>query len=218
MFLSNIVYKSVHILAEDKLKKWVVDLFLMILSMIASIALNNAKNGFLIQYGYPFGLNIALMGTSFICAGALFKRVFEKRIFEKGKYIWIVAAIFFFLSVGLYRFNLPCSVTEGFPHVEMSIGSYGNIGMFYLVAICGSGFIICVSKIIKQSVIIEHIGRNTIAILGTHGLVISMFLSIPAKFVESDILMSFVVFVSTLILELLLCAAINRFIPNLNGK
>lgn len=81
----------------------------------------------------------------------------------------------------LSMFNLPESLTEGNPHVEMSISSYGNPLLFLFVSSVLCKAIIIISKELDKRLnkklvqIIVFYGSNTITVLCVHGIIVRLF-------------------------------------------
>lgn len=128
--------------------------------------------------GWPFSLDAAFVGVSLMWIGSMigsmachnssFKIVERKFIFCLMGGIGSV--------VGLI--NRPVSLTQGLNHIEMSIGSFGNPVMFYISATLITLFLIMLCGLfnikIKFSKAIYYCGRNSLAILCVHSLLISI--------------------------------------------
>ena len=123
----------------------------------------------------PFSANIALISIPFIFVGywlswsGIYTNIRNKPLLIK------ILVVFFLMIVPLllYRFNLPPSVTEGFNHVELSIGACGNYLFFMVNAICGSMGIIGLATI-ADCTYLRKVGQSTLTCLGTHGIIISV--------------------------------------------
>lgn len=81
-----------------------------------------------------------------------------------------------FVGTALSQINLPQSLTEGNPHVEISISSYGNPFLFLVVSILLSESVVILCKamslhnVLPKSIlkIMAFYGANTITILCLH--------------------------------------------------
>ncbi len=85
------------------------------------------------------------------------------------------------IGIGLSFYNLPESLTQGNPHVEMSVSSYGNPVLFTL-----NLSLLCVAIVILAKEIenrwegavlkkLQFYGANTIIILCVHGSILKFF-------------------------------------------
>ena len=167
----------------------------------------------------PFSANIAFISIPFIFIGYCLS---QSEIYTdiRNKPLYIKLLVMFFLLVVpllLYRFNLPTSVTDGFNHVELSIGSCGNYLFFMVNAICGSLGIICLSTV-ADCTYLRKVGQSTITCLGTHGIIISVVTVI----ILNICVMSWMIYIVSLSLVLITIIPIQllfqKYFPNLVGK
>ncbi len=132
-------------------------------------------------------------------------------------------------------FNLPQSLTPSNPHIEMSVGSFGNIGIFLVVSLFITTGILSISKLylnlLEPSVLpyrIKHlltrpliwVGQHSISVLCLHGI----FISLLIKFFSIDLfpfsynLKAVIIALICLLLCFPVTAFINLYAPNLFGR
>lgn len=166
--------------------------------------------------GMPFSLDIALLALPFICFGWLIKEM--ATIESKSRAclisIGLVAAL---LVVVLYQFNLPESLTQGFNHIELSIGSIGNVPIFYLCAFAGSIAVITISCSINKCYILSQMGKSTLTCLGIHGVVIRILRAAGSYFGWNIIAVGLLSLTVAVLSTLLLNPVLKRYVPNIIG-
>lgn len=168
---------------------------------------------------WPFGVDVAMVSVIFVWFGYFTEQNLRKLV-DKLK-IWqncLISILLLVIVFCLSMLNLPTSVTEGFNHVEMSIGSYGNIGLFLITALFGSFAIICLSTLIKSQYL-SMMGRSTMTCLVTHSIEISSVTFVLSQLgVESLYIRSMVSFCVILIVTIPINAMLMYFCPNIIGK
>lgn len=165
--------------------------------------------------GWPFGIEIALIAMPFIAIGWIIKEHFHS---WGGVFRIIGMIVMLSISLFLYRFNLPPSVTEGFNHVEMSIGSCGNILLFYLNAVTGSVGVIMLASLICRAAFLRELGKCTLSCLVTHGFIISSVYGILNRVGIPLGVSSLIAFICVLVLIYPIQKILEGFAPNLIGK
>ena len=182
----------------------------------------------------PWSLDVALVGFGFMLAGNLFRKQFDlhgdRLSPKKTGIIYIIVVCV--LSAGgtiLAYYNLPESLTPGCPHVEMSIGHYGNPLLFLLSALALSLFVILLSQCLDillrgralawcRSRILE-IGRFSLGIMCIHGVVIVFLHSVLKHFgVMSNAWVILGEAILALIISYVTIYITIQFVPNLFGK
>ena len=182
----------------------------------------------------PWSIDVALVGFGFMWAGNQFRRLFdiysEKMSPEKTGIIYvIVICVLAAAGTILAFYNLPVSLTPGCPHVEMSIGHYGNPLLFLFCALVLSLFIILLSQCLEvlfqrlklvwcRSRILE-IGRFSLGIMCIHGVVIVLLHSVMKHF--GVMFNGWVLFGEAILALIISYVAIYitiKFVPNLFGK
>ena len=182
----------------------------------------------------PWSLDVALVGFGFMWAGNQFRKLFDlhsDRLSPKRTGIIYVIVVCALAAAGtiLAFYNLPESLTPGCPHVEMSIGHYGNPLLFLFTALALSLFIVLLSQCLEElfqslklawcrSRILE-IGRFSLGIMCIHGVVIVFLHSVLKHF---GVMPNGWVILGEAILALIISyVAIYitiKFVPNLFGK
>lgn len=165
-----------------------------------------------IPYGLPFNLNVASVGTLLMGLGYEIKKADNTVLFSNlGGILIIIGSLLAFV-------NLPDSLTPGNPHVEMSIGEYGNPFLFTLTALSLCISIFMISKIwanYRSSKYVAFIGENSMAYLCIHGFTNIIVIRVLSKFwIVSPILVCFFSICICTITTII----INNNCPNIVGK
>lgn len=210
-YLSTIINNVINFVT----KKWIK---LVILVTIGSFGLIMSVN-YPISLGYPFSLNISFVGVALMFLGKVGGKLFIDKPLCGGGML-IIGTILSFL-------NLPQSLTFDNPHIEMSVGAFGNPLLFLIVSTSITVGLLSISKrLIKFNSNIRlinpmlWIGENSISVLCIHGF----FIAIVSKlfFVMNVPLTHTVVVLAITIISLLLCypatKVILSYMPNLLGK
>lgn len=167
----------------------------------------------------PFSINISLIVIPFIFLGYCLSisKVYVSMKKKPMKIELLIAALLMLVPLVLYRFNLPVSVTEGFNHVELSIGSCGNYMLFLINAIFGSCSVIFLS-IAVDCYYLRKMGQSTLACLGTHGIIISTVAIAVAHICDISWVIYIISLGAVLALTIPVQFVLERYIPNLVGK
>ena len=174
-----------------------------------------------LNLGYPFSLNVALTAIPFLLIGYYLKQNMKIQTFitENPLRSLILASVMLIAVVFTYSLNLPPSSKEGFPHVEMAIGSYGNVFLFYLTAILGSLALILFSEATGEKLkVMEHLGKCTIACLVVHWNVILLMKQIGTVMNINAAVVDVAAVVASVITTFAMQYVLERFAPNLVGK
>jgi fucose 4-O-acetylase-like acetyltransferase len=182
----------------------------------------------------PWSLDIALVGFGFMWAGDFFRKQFDLlggRMDSKKSGIIYVIAVCGLAVIGtiLSFYNLPQSLTPGCPHVEMSIGHYGNPLLFLFSALTLSMFTILLSQgmerlfqrfdLIWVRSRIVGIGRLSLGIMCIHGVVIGFLHTVLNHFgVKFTVLLIFCEAILALLISYMVIYISMKFVPNLFGK
>ena len=166
------------------------------------------------KYGFPFNIDVALVGVLLMGIGKELKIIYEKSFFSNigvGVFCLLIGSIVAFL-------NRPESLTVGNPHVEMSIGAYGNPILFIISATLLVYAIIQFCKMIPQSFLsngIEFIGKNSMSFLCLHGFT-NMLLIGALRYIHLS--MPLIVCIINIVLCTFATMIINKNCPNIIGK
>lgn len=180
------------------------------------------------KYGYPLNFDMALVGAVFMVAGYYFRQMIDW-INTQRQWLLIVTVVALFAVTGFTAFmNLPESLNPACAHVEMSVGAFGNWGLFFANALLMSMALIGLSVLVDKWVIRKNlllfIGQNSLTILCVHGTILLAASKVLPKMglvgVDDMSLMlqgivSYVIVIAVSIPAILL---IKRFVPNLVGK
>lgn len=122
----------------------------------------------------------------------------------------------------LAYFNLPESLDPLCNHVEMSVGSFGNPFLFIVVAIGLSYGIIFLFKWLVPNTgsrfggAVAFLGRNSLAILLTHYIILHFCMLIPLGFLIMPI-QAFVRTVLVMVISVPVILLLKKYVPNILG-
>lgn len=220
--LMNIGNRSKH-------KVWILAAGVVVM-LVGAKACEMLKGGqpMIAKYGYPLNFDMALVGAVFMVAGYYFRQMIDW-INTQRQWLLIVTVVALFAVTGFTAFmNLPESLNPACAHVEMSVGAFGNWGLFFANALLMSMALIGLSVLVDKWVIRKNlllfIGQNSLTILCVHGTILLAASKVLPKMglvgVDDMSLMlqgivSYVIVIAVSIPAILL---IKRFVPNLVGK
>lgn len=212
-FLSTIFYSFVSLYTKKSEK-----LYFGVIILIGILGFYLSSFRHYLCYGCPWNADVALIGVVLMALGNEAKRLLV------DKYRIIGGGIFLLIGIVLSLLNLPESLTEGNPHVEMSVSVYGNPLLFLLTAflLCYATIIIsreivkrCDHKIVK---LITYYGSNTITVLCIHGIALQLFQLGLKRFQFEGAYYALII--SLLVFTVLypIIIFINKYLPNIVGK
>lgn len=220
--LMNIGNRSKH-------KAWILAAGVAVM-LVGAKACEMLKGGqpMIAKIGYPLNFDMALVGAVFMVAGYYFRQMIDW-INTQRQWLLIVTVVALFAVTGFTAFmNLPESLNPACAHVEMSVGAFGNWGLFFANALLMSMALIGLSVLVDKWVIRKNlllfIGQNSLTILCVHGTILLAASKVLPKMglvgVDDMSLMlqgivSYVIVIAVSIPAILL---IKRFVPNLVGK
>lgn len=220
--LMNIGNRSKH-------KAWILATGVAVM-LVGAKAYEMLKGGqpMIAKYGYPLNFDMALVGAVFMVAGYYFRQMIDW-INTQRQWLLIVTVVALFAVTGFTAFmNLPESLNPACAHVEMSVGAFGNWGLFFANALLMSmaliGLSVLVDKWVIRKKLLLFIGQNSLTILCVHGTILLAASKVLPKMglvgVDDMSLMlqgivSYVIVIAVSIPAILL---IKRFMPNLVGK
>ena len=149
-------------------------------------------------------------------------RIGETNVFTKihRDKALLISIIIFLILIPTYRLNLPSSVTIGFNHVEMSIGSIGNALVFYCTSLMGSFailFLACAITSSRLECFFAKFGNCTITCLVLHSIIISLVMLLTNR-VGIPIWIAYtIILLLTPPLTFALHRVLMLFFPNLLG-
>ncbi|MDQ1275317.1 MAG: hypothetical protein QG610_890 [Euryarchaeota archaeon] len=183
-----------------------------VLILIIFFSVIGFQYGNFIPFRMPWGIDIAFTGIVFHFAGNFFKRNYEDILFKKG---------YSFIFV-LFLIHLILSFTN--PRVDMYKLVYNNYFLFYASAFSGILVYIYVFKMTKGSKILTFYGKNSLAVLGFHYLIISILkYLLPTLFEQFNLQigegMFFIInLFFTLLLIVPLIIITDKYFPYIAGK
>ena len=229
-FAAVLVFSSLmNIGNRSKHKVWILAAGVAVM-LAGAKACEMLKGGLpmIAKYGYPLNFDMALVGAVFMVAGYYFRQMIDW-INTQRQWLLIVTVVALFAVTGFTAFmNLPESLNPACAHVEMSVGAFGNWGLFFANALMMSmaliGLSVLVDKWIIRKNLLLFIGQNSLTILCVHGTILLVASKVLPKMglvgVDDMSLMlqgivSYVIVIAVSIPAILL---IKRFVPNLVGK
>ncbi|MBQ7851316.1 MAG: acyltransferase family protein, partial [Muribaculaceae bacterium] len=229
-FAAVLVFSSLmNIGNRSKHKVWILAAGVVVM-LAGAKACEMLKGGqpMIAKYGYPLNFDMALVGAVFMVAGYYFRQMIDW-INTQRQWLLIVTVVALFAVTGFTAFmNLPESLNPACAHVEMSVGAFGNWGLFFANALLMSMALIGLSVLVDKWVIRKNlllfIGQNSLTILCVHGTILLVASKVLPKMglvgVDDMSLMlqgivSYVIVIAVSIPAILL---IKRFVPNLVGK
>ena len=229
-FAAVLVFSSLmNIGNRSKHKVWILAAGVAVM-LAGAKACEMLKGGqpMIAKYGYPLNFDMALVGAVFMVAGYYFRQMIDW-INTQRQWLLIVTVVALFAVTGFTAFmNLPESLNPACAHVEMSVGAFGNWGLFFANALLMSmaliGLSVLVDKWVIRKKLLLFIGQNSLTILCVHGTILLAASKVLPKIglvgVDDMSLMlqgivSYVIVIAVSIPAILL---IKRFVPNLVGK
>lgn len=121
-----------------------------------------------ITYGYPWSVDIAMLGLALMIWGFLAKETMEK--LQERQWLCLLISVLAFAVLTLtYRMNVP-NLSDGY--VDISGRRLGNRALFLLDALCGGIFVLSLSAFLQNllfmQMLLGRLGRDTIPILLFH--------------------------------------------------
>lgn len=165
----------------------------------------------------PWGINTALTLTLFFYLGIVMKKNHTIEKISKNKWYFLVIIILSISCLFLYQYNITVSCVNY---------QYGNYVIFLFISIVISLFILLISYKIKNSKILEFIGKNTLSILLFHKIIILIFQT-KIPFSKSILLtgtsykciiIAIMISILAIVISILIGTIIQKYFPYLYGK
>lgn len=216
MLLAVFLVEAVHIVTvKTGLNKYAVcGVSTVLFAVVGIFAPHYAK------FGDPFGVDIAFTAAAFMLLGHFAAAFFHSK--AGSGYLGLVIGAVVMLAV--FLLTLPLNTPEP-GYVLMANAVYGNGLLFFLTAVSGSLFVVCIARLLEVSkldniyIYIYIIGQNTLGIFIVHKPVIELFRKICTKlgvdynFLPVCLLISAV----TLLIAAFVVFLIKRYLPFLFG-
>ncbi len=182
-------------------------------------------NNIISRIGYPFGFDIACCAAGFTCVGILYTKYNLNYKLNKFQAIAIIC-IFYLVTYIISQLNYPYVKGIGLGRVVMATTNYGNFVLFIVGGIIGSIATIGLSKIIKRSIILEFIGKNSLIFMVTNHFAIEIIMGFYNQLYDissiNHIIPHLILVLLTLLLVLIICSIfaifINHTFPYLAGS
>lgn len=196
--------------------------------MIGFLSIPMFAVGFLlpkVQIGYPWCLNVSFVATAFILLGiSLRERIL---VFAQSKtpiliFFTAASAVVFYCGTALRGDELELSL--------MCNGNYGNLFWFIANAFSGSALVFGISMLLLRlsregakpfsTSAVKYVGRHTLGIYLLHKNV-QLELIIPwlnSWLAGPQLLTAFIAACISFAIALLLCAIIERYVPQMLGQ
>lgn len=217
---------------KSKLKVWLI-MAGVVLLLVGAVVCDywRGTQPMLTKYGYPLNVDVALVGAVFMVVGYYSRQMIDWFNTQKQWLPWlpIVMVVASFVVTGFTAYmNLPESLNPVCAHVEMSVGAYGDWGLFFVNALLMSAALIGLSvltdKWLKNKKLPLFIGQNSLTILCIHGTILLAVSKVLPKIgltgVDdmSLIIQGIVSYVIVIVASIPVIIAIKRYVPNLVGK
>lgn len=168
--------------------------------------------------GYPWSVDIALLGLALMIWGGLAKAGLDKAA-EKPWLCLLVSLLAFAVLLFTYRLNLPDSANK---YVEVADRIFGNKVLFLLNAACGCLFVLGLSVFLAEYLLLDQflgrIGRDTIPILLLHKPVVLALGVVFGKMGMSDLTSVGIEFVFAVVISEGIFVLTAPFFPLLYGE
>lgn len=190
-------------LAEVELLFWLIWKYIRSEKIRAMVVFGFASIGFILSkfdVFVPLWLDTSCVAALYFYFGILLSRT--DFVVEKS-HPWRLAAVAAILYILFLIFPVE---------IQMSLNHYSSILLTIVSGTAVVGFILIVCKLVNRCAFLTWIGANSLVILCTHHLLyrpVKVFLS------EADPL---IIFAITMLLEVPLIIAINRWLPVLAGR
>ena len=223
LFISIVLFVTIQFSLKRKFNIC-IKLIILAFSFLIAIKLP------VVDLGYPWSLNIAMMAFCYLVAGNIlfpyiqqFRQNCAQFVRSKRTIIYLSAILIFFVGSLLYKYN--CLYMNGY--VLMANAQYGNELLFLINAFFGIGLIIFVSIILDELISKQDgylpnwllfVGRNTMVIFAVHKPIISLFKELFTWVSVNVYLQLFITCLFTLVLSCLMSLFVNKSIPILAGK
>lgn len=168
-----------------------------------------------IRLGLPLSLDIALIALPFMCFGWLIGQKSDIKIKKSVLSVLLFGAVV--LVFILYRYNLPISLTQGFNHVELSIGAVGIVPLFYFCALLGSFAVVAISFLIQKFYVLSEMGKNTLTCLGIHGVVIRIVRLASNEIGVNELIYGIGAVIVVICCTLVINRILRKYVPNMIG-
>ena len=213
-FLSTVFFQTI---AQLKMRSEILFAIAVIGCSVLGFVLSFYRTH--LQYGFPWNFDTALVGVGIMYLGYITRKV---NAVERLNYVW--GGVILIIGAGMSFYNLPESLTQGNPHVEMSVSSYGNPVLFTL-----NLSLLCVAIVILAREIenrwegavlkkLQFYGANTIIILCVHGSILKFFqLTLKSFHFEGTIYALVMTLVCFALLPPIIIF-INSEMPNIVGR
>ena len=170
------------------------------------------------KFGYPWGLNVAVMCTAFILFGYIVKTFISKVICKRTLFKFA----FLLLCLVVFFIGVQYSTSE-VGYVLMANAIYGNPLVFALNALSGSLTVIIFATIIAgikfYKAPLLYAGENTLGVFVIHKPVVEFIrYNLEGFGLEYNFLMAIAVSAITLVISCAAVKIIMYFIPALLGK
>ena len=175
--------------------------------------------------GYPWCANVAFVAAGFILLGVALRNPFLILAQQKG---WVLSAVF----GGSLALLLGGTVLRG-DALELSLmccSEYGNVFWFLLNSAAGTMAVLSLSMLLLRlakegarpfsTAAVSYIGQHTLGIFLMHKNMLQMLILpwIRCWIAGPDLLTAFLGSCAALAVSILLCAVIERYVPQLLGQ
>ena len=202
LFGLNLMFYPVYLLC-DKMGKYKVHL-MVIISL--SVGLSGWSMG---QYGFqlPFFLDTAMTCMPFFCMGYLFNKhsnILYPNKYDKYNYLLIIV---------LFTITTYFSISSSY-----RCNTFGNPVWLYTCGLTGTLGVMLLAKQIKWLPCVSYWGRYSIMILVTHKILIQIYMLAIPKFIDNNVIQTFVVLLITLFSYMAIIPLFLKFLPYVTAQ
>lgn len=215
LFIVTMMFSIAQSITERMNNRQVVRVSLLILSTLAGYLLS-INEGFMKRLPgqrLPFALDTAFVAVLFFAIGYELKNgVLLNRLTTRKSIMW---------GIGFLIITVLVSCLNG--KVNIHALTFKNPILYLLGALTGSGFVICLSKVLENSTekiktLFVYYGKNSLIILGTQSVFIRLFILVENNLFGTEYKLYRLPVVDGLICFALVAFAISPFICSLSKK
>ena len=215
MFVATIFYQVTLSFIEKYRKKITVLIGIFLLFMIISKIC-----GYVGGIRFPWGIDIAFMGTTFMLLGRFIGRPGIEFVFAGKNKSVLVGALLLAVSVIIAIVNKP--ITGDYPATVMALAEYGkSIILFAVGAAAATGFILIVCNFIRGK-LVSYLGQHSLLMMAVHYILFPYTLFIAKYIFQSNPQLTILIAITNALFVTVICVPINcladKFCVCLNGK
>ena len=219
MFVANCGFYFITRITNERLYWWGKLLFSTICFILAAVLPQ-------INYGYPWGVNVAVCALGFMLLGNLIgplARQLSHKLRENKVILVLmsVGTVTSFIGTLLYAVNIPAN-----GNINMGNALYGLFPVFLSVSLCGIVFILLLCLIIdallpdqsKVARVLMKMGQCTLCIMMTHKPIIELCEFLFRRSHVADAIILVITCFFTIMVCFVMSLGFDQYLPFLTGK